>query len=73
MRGKRTKESPKNLFAVFGDMCIFALRDMLLALEASWTTFTSENRRRLCIMLLFVVYIIKESFASCVLESACFT
>lgn len=24
-------------------------------------------------MLLFIVYIIKKSFASCVLESACFT
>lgn len=46
---------------------------MLLALEASWTTFVSENRCGFCIMLLFIVYIIKEPFASCVVESACFT
>lgn len=46
---------------------------MLLALEARWATFLSENRCRFCIMLLFIVYIIKKSFVSCVLESACFT
>lgn len=46
---------------------------MLLALEVSWTTFIGENRCGLCIMLLFIVYVIKESFANCVQENACFT
>jgi len=54
-------------------MCGFALGDVFLALEASWTTFVSKTRRGLCIILLLIVYLIKESIASCVLEHACFT
>ena len=32
MQGKRTKESRRNLVALFGDMCIFALGDMCFLL-----------------------------------------
>lgn len=33
---------------------------MLLALEASWIRFISENRHRLCVILLFMIDIIKD-------------
>lgn len=38
------RESHRNAFAVFVDMCGFSsLRDVLLALEASWTTLIAEK------------------------------
>lgn len=50
---KMKRESHRNLFVIFVDRCGFSsLRDVLLALEASWTTFISENR---CMWALYYV------------------
>lgn len=74
VKGTWTKESLRECICyIWGCVWFCSWRHVLLALEARWITFVSENRHRLCIILLFFMYIIKEPFTSCVLESLCFT